>query len=414
VIGLGLGVVTFGLLLPPLQAARYSALSGRDRLRIGRRSWRNYEAFPGLDRILNSIHEGLVHEWLRIMTLLAAALMIAFSLVFGPAPPMHSLMLIIAFMLSTVAFGHSILMERFAPDHSESLPFLSLHAPATHNTIIDSTLSDLLYAHLDPETAGYWSEWTKRLEQQLAPAEPLLASRERLLYLIHLQQEGLMGYARFRSELNEFMHKEGVEDFLYSDPHLNLDGLAHLIRHTRAWQPGMFRIIDRLQFALLDQGSSVESGQWRMDVDLPKCCAEGQGDLFVMVNNLCATEDEVVIEVRTTDGEPQFQEFKLKLEKCAPPKLPLPLLAEEQDDVVDWMSKMLDCGRVLWLGLAWNIDVNGARPVQVTMRRPNGPVLDSITMWTEVQRKGSKGYTTKSRLEKARKVARQRSRQSTA
>ena len=37
---------------------------------------------------------------------------------------------------------------------SRRFPLLSLHAPTLHDSILERVLTDVLVAHLDPETAG--------------------------------------------------------------------------------------------------------------------------------------------------------------------------------------------------------------------------------------------------------------------
>ena len=74
---------------------------------------------------------------------------------------------------------------------------LSLHAPTLHDSTLDSVLTDLLKAHLDPQTAGEWDEWLDSLGVSVRTGQTPVSAIEHVLQAIHLEhrriidQEGL-------------------------------------------------------------------------------------------------------------------------------------------------------------------------------------------------------------------------------
>lgn len=165
--------------------------------------------------------------------------------------------------------------------------------------------------------------------------------------------------------------------------------------HTRAWQPGLFRLIDRLQDSAMRGHSSLVENSWRMDLDIPPRCSQGQGDLFVMVHNHSKKKANVEIEIIAADGEPHQQTIRLSPPLSRQPKRPASL-GEEGNDLVDVLGRLIDNCFVLWIGLAWPVNTSGSRPVQVTLRGPQGETLSSLVVTTSL----SSGFNPEGAAEK--------------
>ena len=74
----------------------------------------------------------------------------------------------------------------------EDFPLLSLHAPTLHQSTLDRVLSDLVVAHLDPETAGHWDDWVDELENKVRSSQTPASAVEHLLRVLHLNHLGLL------------------------------------------------------------------------------------------------------------------------------------------------------------------------------------------------------------------------------
>ena len=64
------------LFLPALAASSFAQMSARDRLQLKAGGKRSMEAYPGVERILNTLHERVLRERTRVVCAIAAAVSI--------------------------------------------------------------------------------------------------------------------------------------------------------------------------------------------------------------------------------------------------------------------------------------------------------------------------------------------------
>jgi hypothetical protein len=165
--------------------------------------------------------------------------------------------------------------------------------------------------------------------------------------------------------------------------------------HTRAWQPGLFRLIDRLEDAALRGHSSLIENTWRLDLDIPPRCSQGQGDLFVMIHNHSRKTSQIEVDIIAADGEPHHQTLRLNPPVSRQPKKPAKI-GEEGNDIVDVLGRLIDNSLVLWIGLAWPQGSTGSKPIQVNLRGPNGETVSSFVVQTTL----SSGFNPEGATEK--------------
>ena len=150
-------------LIPAFFAASFARMSARDRLRLRAVGFRSMNSYPGVERILNSLDERQIRERIRLSSILLATIALASLWNLDAGETLSSLVLGACIVLSTISAFNTQQLETSIPMRSNSFPLLSLHAPTLHDSTLDRVLSDLLVAHLDPETASHWDIWTKSL-----------------------------------------------------------------------------------------------------------------------------------------------------------------------------------------------------------------------------------------------------------
>ena len=77
-------------------------------------------------------------------------------------------------ILASILFGLAVFLGLSRYQHTSvgtsnsmidsDFPLLSMHAPTLHQSTLKRALTDLVVAHLDPETAGAWDDWVLGLE----------------------------------------------------------------------------------------------------------------------------------------------------------------------------------------------------------------------------------------------------------
>ncbi len=369
------------IFIPPLLGSTFAQMSARDRLQLKAGDNRSMEAYPGVERILNTLHERTLRERTRVLCAVLASGAFNSVASFQTGTVLASILYGLALFFASVSLYNTLQLERRIPMTDEDFPLLSLHAPSLHQSALDRVLTNLVVAHLDPETAGAWDKWVRGLEKKVRSSQTPESAVEHLLRVLHLNHLGLLDEDRLVSETKRVFRVAAIDDLNSEESKFNFRTVKRLMAHTRAWQPGIFRLIDRLEDAALRGHSSLVENPWRMDLDLPPRCSQGQGDLFVMIHNQSGKPSQIEIDIIAADGEPHQQTLRLNPPISRRPKGPAKI-GEEGNDLVDLLGRLIDNCLVLWIGLAWPKGTTGSRPVQVTLRGPNGETLSSIVVTT--------------------------------
>jgi len=364
------------LLIPTNLAAIFSQMSARDRLKLRDGSKSTMDAYPGVERILNSLRERLLRERIRLFSSSIALLSIVTVWRLEAGSTLDNLLLASASVLGVLCLWNSFFLDDSTPMRSNSFPLLSLHAPTLHNSILDRPLSDLVVAHLDPETAAAWDEWMLTLTESVRENQTPESAIEHLLRALHLNDQGLLDDERLMTEAKQVFKIRATDQLIDPQNKFNLKSLRKLMAHTKAWEPGLFRLIDRLQDAAIRGGPSLNSESWRLDLDIPPRCSQGQADLFVMLHNNTNTAVNVDFDIVTAEGEPTLQTIGVESKPSRR------IAREGSSDLVDTLGRLLDDATVLWIGLAWPDSSRGPRPVQVTLKGERRETLSSMVVKT--------------------------------
>jgi len=393
--GVALFAIQAIVFFPMLLAASFAQMSARDRLQLKIGNNRSMEAYPGVERILNTLHERTLRERTRILC--AALAMGALNSVdnFETGNILASILYGLAIFLGSISIINTLQLERRIPMTDPDFPLLSLHAPTLHQSTLKRVLSDLVVAHLDPETAGAWDDWLIELEKKVRSNQTPESAVEHLLRVLHLNHLGLLDNDRMVSESKRVFRVAAIDDLNNDQSKFCYRTLRRLMAHTRAWQPGLFRLIDRLEDAALRGHSSLIENPWRLDLDIPPRCSQGQGDLFVMIHNHSRKVAQIEVDIIAADGEPHHQTLRLNPPVSRQPKKPVKI-GEEGNDIVDVLGRLIDNSLVLWIGLAWPQGSTGSKPIQVNLRGPNGETLSSFVVQTTL----SSGFNPEGATEK--------------
>ena len=88
-----------------------------------------------------------------------------------------------------------------------------------------------------------------------------------------------------------------------------------------------------------------------------------------------------------------------------PPDHPLPMWSNGGGDVVTGLGNLVGAAHVLWLGVAWADDIEGRRPVRITIRHVDGQTSSADTLWTQVHPRACGGESLRRRMGVARTMA---------
>ena len=361
------------------------------------------------------IRENRLNERIRLVTFSSVGILVLLHNNFEEGSPGNVLILMTSLILLSIGVAQTIRLESAIQMRSTEFKYLPFHAPTQHSSQMHTVLSDLIEAHMDPDSASQWSAWLDELKPSIRNKLPATLARERIVQAVYLSnmtgEDGTNAWklnniltSIVRREMRDrIMQLESIsseyEDV--SSPQsekplpFNITTLNRLLEHTEAWQPGLFRIIRRVRNDILSGNVSLTDSEWRMDHDLPLACSDGQGDLFLMIHNFGETEETVEVEVVVPDGLPISQTFRVTPQPT--PRLPaaIPLNTMSMTETLaDRLSILMERGLVLWIGIAWSPKSRGQHPVQIHLRKEGGETISSVVLSTDVlQRSGGSGST---------------------
>ena len=357
------------LLLPPHFSSLFAKMSARHRLQLRIEGFKSKEAYPGVERILNTLHERVLRERVRLFSAFLSVLSLFAVWEIETGYVLGQILVSFSVILGFISWLNTFYLEGSIPMRSNKFPLLSLHAPTLHESVLNRVLTDVLVAHLDPETAGSWDDWTISLEENVRDGHSSSAALEHMLTALHLNDRGLLTSEEMMSSIREVYKISALDKLTDTTAKINIVSIQSLLAHTRAWQPGLFRLIDRLHDSSKNGELTLSENKWRTDLDLPPRSSDGQSDLFVMVHNGSNSDMTVEVEIVTAHGEPEVQTLRV------------PCKRTRIKEVVT-LDELLDSALVLWIGLAWPSTVSGPHPVQVTINGDDGNTLSSTIVQT--------------------------------
>ena len=422
-VGLFMLFFPFFVLLPSWHAAEmqfrtaendFGPNKGTDRMSLN--------SFPGAERILDMIEGNKWYERFRLVTFCSVGILVMLLVNFPEGSLGNVLIFMTSLVLLSIGVAQTIRLERAIQMRSTEFKYLPFHAPSQHSSQMHTVLSDLIEAHMDPDSASQWSAWLDELKPSIRNKLPPSLARERIVQAIYLSkmtgEDGTNAWklnniltSIVRREMRDLIMQQNnsISEF-EEPPHskneeflpFNITTLSRLLEHTEAWQPGLFRIIRRVRNDILSGNVSLTDSEWRMDHDLPLTCSDGQGDLFLMIHNFGESEETVEVEVVVPDGLPISQTFRVTPQPT--PNLPaaIPLNSSSMTETLaDRLSILMERGLVLWIGLAWSPKSRGHHPVQIHLRKEGGETISSVVLSTDVLQRSSGSGSTQVRMRRA-------------
>ena len=402
---------TWSLLLaiaitPAISAAEHAMLEASLHVGYAQKRGRNLLAQPGSDRIYDSLKDVRRNNLIHVLLGLATLILLTFSTLTPTSSIAWNLSLMLT-MVAGFAMAFHIQFTAEALNHLEDEePFLTLHAPTHHPTQIHNTLSEVVATHLDPLLRMRWDTWRRRLAESLRTESSEEESLERLLYVVHLSQQGLIPRNHLRSEVSELYEDQIIEWMDGDDAPISIELLHRLVAHAKSWQPAFFHLVDRLQMDILDNGASVVNKGWRMDAECEYISRDGQGGLFIFLHNQTNQEKKAKIDVYLPGGAPDSYMFSVDVPFCPSPTTPLPLIdTSGGEDTIMRMAQYLDKTVVLWLKLSWSANERGLRQVTVSLKNEKGETEQSQILHTKVQKRiGAGDRRRRIRLRRAKSL----------
>ena len=384
---------------------------------IARRRGQPFRSLEGYDEVTNTLRaehmQALGHRVIGILAILFYLVTLVGAL-FVAQPAAWSEMLEVTLanpwpflfaMSVSVGTGLSVLVWIAAimdptKDFDASTPtgLLSTYTPSGHPIFLSAPFSELISCIMEPAIAARWIEHNQQIGQLSFESTSEVEARERSLFLMHLNQQGVINERQMRSELAELYPSEVVEQ-MFIDEVFDKSLIHNLLKRANEHNPSFFRLIDRLEYKLLNQMKELRNSEMIFDCEVDRLTDTDSLNLMMIIANTGRAKSTFEIEISSPDMQPEFQTHKIHLNEEQLVRLPendsLEITADGDDDLVHVMGQVLDFGVIIWLSL--KPTRVGSFSTQVILKNSEGHILHGSTMVTEVSKSMAKFFAQHSK-----------------
>ena len=135
-VGVALFALQAVLFFPAMLASSFAQMSARDRLQLKIGRTRSMEAYPGVERILNTLQERTLRERTRLICALLAAGALNSEDNFETGTILASILFGLSVFLGSISIINTLQLERRIPMIDSDFPLLSMHAPTLHQSTL--------------------------------------------------------------------------------------------------------------------------------------------------------------------------------------------------------------------------------------------------------------------------------------
>ena len=249
-----------------------------------------------------------------------------------------------------------------------------------------ATIQTLLYL-MEPGLANRWLQHTREIGTLSIEGTSEVEARERMLFLLHLHQEGVLNKEEVKVELAEIFPEEAVDGILNHEV-FNIEMIHKLFNLMRERNPSFFRTIDRLEHDFINQLREMRESAFIFDCEVDREVSSGEANLMIFLGNTQHKSSTYKIEVHSPGMVPEHQSVQITFSENQSIYLPkgdsLEIIDEGDNDLIHIMGTALDCGSVIWLTM--QPQKKGNYHTHVSLLDGKGNILEGKSMRTNVSK----------------------------
>ena len=313
-----------------------------------------------------------------------------------------------------VGLGLSILIRSLNLNIHDVNGLQDFYKPTTHSLFLDNFFAEILSNHLDPVTFLKWDEYLAELNKILTPdfiqkvkeqeeeELPITFAIEKLLFLYYLKFQEVLSEDQLNQELREIIDvnsdnfdvEKGV--FMESAWYFSVKDIYKLFNYIKKFNPGFFKIIDRLQLELADNIERVSKDPIYMDSSAQEVVyLNSELNVMVFLYNNAPENKKYTVKVVAPGFDPTEMILDIEVEGRGTfmiPDKPIPLISSGSTDIAGVLSTMLENGDTIWLTLEPR--ETGEQTVQIFLLSSEGTIIEGKTRTVKVT-KNIKDYIKK-------------------
>ncbi len=404
-----LGIYAFNSIMLFLGASSTSS-SLKLRLEVERKRGRPIDSLDGFDLLFSSVKS--VVNLLKIIALICFIALILFLI-----------MLLLGDMnlgfaaagLALIGLGLAIIIRSLNLNIHDVNGLQDFYKPTTHQIFLDNFFGEVFSDHLDPVTFLKWDEYLAGINKILTPSFiqkikeqeedelPITFAIESLLFLYYLKYQGVLTDEQFTRELAEIVNIDSqdfdVEKGLLienSSWYFSTADVFKIFAYIKKFNPGFFKIVDRLQLELADNIERISKDPIYMDSSAQEVVfLNAELNIMIFLYNNTPEDKKYSIKVVAPGFEPSELNLAIKVEGRGSfliPEKPIPLISSEGTDIVGVLSNMIENGDSTWLTLEPR--QTGEQTIQIFLMSSDGTIIEGKTRTIKVT-KDMKTYLKK-------------------
>ncbi len=380
------------------------------RLNFERTRGRPIDSLDGFDLLFSSVKR--VTSLLKIIGLICLVALALFSVMIFVPGFLDIGYAAIGFAL--VGFGLALLIRSLNLNIHDVNGLQDFYKPTTHQIFLDNFFSEIFSNHLDPVTFLKWDEYLaginkiltlsfiEHVKEKEEDELPITFAIESILFLYYLKFQGVLSDEQFTQELKEIID---VDSFDFDiNRGLRIEGAWYfstkdvykLFDYIKAYNPGFFSIIDRLQLELADNIERLSNDPIYMDSSAQEYTyVNSELNVIIFLYNNAPESKKYKIKVVAPGFDPSEMILDIEVEGRGTfniPDKPIPLISSGEVDIAGVLSTMLENGDTTWLTLEPR-EV-GEQTLQVFLMAEDGTIIEGKTKSVKVT-KNIKDYLKK-------------------
>lgn len=379
------------------------------RLKFERKRGRPIDSLDGFDLLFSSVKS--VVNLLKIIALICFLALILFLI-----------MLLLGDMnlgfaaagLALIGLGLAIIIRSLNLNIHDVNGLQDFYKPTTHQIFLDNIFGEIFSDHLDPVTFLKWDEYLAGINKILTPSFiqkikdqeedelPVTFAIESFLFLYYLRYQNVLSKEQFTRELAEIINIDSL-DFdvekgllIENSWYFSTADVFKIFAYIKKYNPGFFKIIDRLQLELADNIERVSKDPIYMDSSTQEVVfLNAELNIMIFLYNNAPEDKKYTIKVVAPGFEPSELNLAIKVEGRGSfliPEKPIPLISSEGTDIVGVLSSMLENGDSTWLTLEPR--ATGEQTIQIFLMSSDGTIIEGKTRTIKVT-KDMKTYLKK-------------------
>ncbi len=379
------------------------------RLKVERKRGRPIDSLDGFDLLFSSVKS--VVNLLKIIASICFLALILFLIMLL----LEDLNLgFAAAGLALIGLGLAIIIRSLNLNIHDVNGLQDFYKPTTHQIFLDNFFGEVFSDHLDPVTFLKWDEYLAGINKILTPSFiqkikeqeeeelPITFAIESLLFLYYLRYQNVLTKEQFTRELAEIINVDSL-DFdvergllIENSWYFSTTDVSKIFAYIKKYNPGFFKILDRIQLELADNIERISKDPIYMDSSAQEVVfLNAELNIMIFLYNNAPEDKKYTIKVVAPGFEPSELNLAIKVEGRGSfliPEKTLPLISSEGNDIAGILSTMLENGDSTWLTLEPR--QTGEQTIQIFLMSSDGTIIEGKTRTIKVT-KDMKTYLKK-------------------